>query len=96
MTPSRLKHIEGSRFCVVFVKVVDPESERVRLQCLHGQARVDSQAVRLVTDEGAEFTLPTSALPSVLPSDGTAMLKDAEYFAMVKIDPNVEFFNSFK
>ncbi len=93
MDPSRLKHIEGARFCVVFVKVVDPENERVRLQCLHGRASVNTQAVRIITDEGAEFTLPTSALPSVMPSDGTAMLKDADYFAMVKIGPNVEFFN---
>ena len=91
MTTSHLKHIEGARFCVVFVKVVDPEKERVRLQCLHGRASVDSQAVRVVTDEGQEFTLPTSALPSVMPSDGTAILKNADYFAMVKIDPNVEF-----
>lgn len=88
-----LSHLEGRRFCVVFVKVIDPETERVRLQCLHGRASVDSGGVALVTDEGSEFRLPGAAVSTIMPADGTAMLKNAEYFAMVRLGPGVKFFN---
>ena len=36
-----LNRLEGRKFCVVFVKLVDPATERVQLQCLRGRASVD-------------------------------------------------------
>mgnify|MGYP006296050951 FL=1 len=92
MACASYNYLEGRKFCVVFVKVIDPETERVRLQCLHGRANVTRRGVSVVTAEGAEFQVPSTALPTVQPSDGSDLLKDAEYFVLVKTDPGIDFF----
>lgn len=89
--PPNLDYLEGRRFCVVFVKVLDIETEHVQLQCMRGRASVERGRLSVVTAEGGMFTVPSSALPSVLPSDGTELLKDAEYFCLVKTDENIAF-----
>ncbi len=86
-----LSELEGKRFCVVFVKVLDPVRERVKLQCLHGRASIERGRLNVVHESGAVFTVPGSALPNVLPNDGTQMLRDAEYFVFVKTDEDIEF-----
>ncbi|NLF92742.1 MAG: hypothetical protein GX564_02545, partial [Oligosphaeraceae bacterium] len=35
-------------------------------------------------------TIPGTAVRSILPNDGSAILKDAEYFCFVKVDDNME------
>ena len=45
----------------------------------------------VVSDSGMLFTVPGSALPNVMPADGTKMLRDAEYFVFVKTDEGIEF-----
>ncbi len=89
----RLDYLEGRKFCVVFVKVIDAEQERVRLQCLRGRASVDRGRLKVVDRHGAVFEVPSSSLPMVMPSDGTVVLKDAEYFVMVRLDENIQLFN---
>jgi hypothetical protein len=89
--PPKLDYLEGRKFCVVFVKVVDPATERVQLQCMRGRASVERGRVSVVGSEGGMFTVPSSALPNILPSDGTPLLKDAEYFVLVRTDDNIEF-----
>ena len=44
-------------------------------------------ADRLVVEEpsGACSAVPDSALPSILPSDGNALLADAEHYVIVKM-----------
>ncbi len=85
-----LAYLEGRKFCVVFVKVLDAVSERVQLRCLHGRASIEKGRINVVAPSGNLFTVPGTAMSSVLPSDGTALLKDAEYFCMVKVDDNIE------
>jgi len=85
-----LNELEGKRFCVVFVKVLDEEKNRVQLQCLRGRASIERGRVNVVHPNGSVFTVPGSAMPNILPSDGTPLLKDAEYFVLVKTDPNIE------
>lgn len=88
--PVNLKHLEGRKFCVVFVKVIDAARERVSLQCLRGRASVTSGRVACVAEDGTLFQIPSTAIPNILPSDGTPLLQDAEYFVFVKVDPSIQ------
>ena len=85
-----LEKIEGRKFCVVFVKVIDHENERVQLQCLRGRANVERGRLNVVTEEGASFTVPGTAMQTILPSDGTDILQDAEYYCLVRVDDNIQ------
>jgi hypothetical protein len=87
---SHFDYLEGRRFCVVFVKVQDPVRERVTLQCFRGRASIERGRVNVVADSGGVFTLPGTAVNNILPSDGSRILKDAEYFCLVKTDENIE------
>ena len=89
--PPKLDYLEGRKMCVVFVKVLDAATEKVQLQCLRGRASVEPGRLHVVHAEGGMFTVPSSALPNILPSDGTPLLQDAEYFVLVRTDDNIEF-----
>jgi hypothetical protein len=91
MTSGSLGYLEGRRFCVVFVKVMDPVRERVQLQCFRGRASIERGRLTVISAEGAAFAVPSSALATILPNDGTRLLGDAEYYALVKVDKNIEF-----
>ncbi|MBR0460344.1 MAG: hypothetical protein IJJ26_14015 [Victivallales bacterium] len=84
-----LDQLEGRKFCVVFVKVLDEAAGRVQMQCLRGRASVERMRVSCVTDYGAKFQIPPLAQINILPSDGTPLLQDAEYFCFVKVDKNI-------
>ena len=87
----KLDHLEGRRFCVVFVKVLDPASGKMQFQCLRGRADIRRDGrLFVVAPGGAEFQLPSSAYGMIQPSDGTEMLKDADYFVLVKTDPRID------
>ena len=85
-----LERIEGRKFCVVFVKTVDEAHGKVQLQCMRGRASVDRGKVSIIDDSGCTFTVPGTAVKNILPSDGTALLKDAEFFCFVKVDPSIQ------
>lgn len=88
-----LEKLEGRKFCVVFVKVLDESTGKVQLQCMRGRANVERGRVSVVDEHGCSFTVPGTASSRILPNDGTAMLRDAEYFCMVKVDGNISLFN---
>ncbi len=88
-----LNRLEGRRFCVVFVKLVDPVTERVQLQCLRGRASVDRGKVSVYNDHGAVFTLPSVSLKNIMANDGTELLQDAEYFCFVRVDDRMQLVN---
>ena len=85
-----LERIEGRKFCVVFVKTVDEARGKVQLQCMRGRASVDRGKVSIIDESGCTFTVPGTAVKNILPSDGTALLKDAEFFCFVKVDPSIQ------
>jgi len=87
---SALQYLEGRKFCVVFVKVLDAANERVQLRCLRGRAGIDRGKVSVMAPSGNVFTIPSTAMHSIMPNDGTDILKDAEYFCFVKVDDNME------
>ncbi len=87
---SALQYLEGRKFCVVFIKVLSIANERVQLRCLRGRASVDCGKVSVMAPSGNIFTIPGTAIHSIMPNDGTAILKDAEYFCFVKVDDNIE------
>jgi hypothetical protein len=84
-------YLEGKKFCVVFVKVLDAVAGRVKFHCLHGRANVDGGRITCIRDDGVQFTVPGSAIGNILPADGTPMLKDAEYFVLVRADSGIDF-----
>lgn len=84
------QQLEGRKLCVVFVKVTDPQSQKVSLQCLRGRASVTNGRIACVADDGTLFQIPSSAARNILPSDGTPLLKDADYFVLVKVDPSIK------
>ena len=87
---SALDRIEGRKFCVVFMKVLDLATEKVQLQCLHGRASIEGRKVVVYGEGGASFTLPSTCLNKILPSDGSPMLKDAEYYCIVRLDDGID------
>ncbi len=87
--PIPLEKLEGRKFCVVFVKVIDAEKERVQLQCMRGRASVDRGRVSCIDANGNAFQLPSISLTNILPSDGTPILKDAEFYCLVRVDESI-------
>ncbi|MBO7741664.1 MAG: hypothetical protein J6S21_03840 [Victivallales bacterium] len=85
-----LEYLQGRRFCVVFVKVLDAATGRVQCRCLRGRANLNNGHLELMQERGPVFTVPATALPTIQPSDGTALLRDAEYFCMVKVSDNID------
>lgn len=81
--------LEGRRFCVVFVKVLDRATERVQCRCLRGRAHLEDGHLHLMAPQGRIFTVPASAMSTIAPSDGTPLLQDAEYYCLVKVDDNI-------
>ena len=100
-TEMDLKYLEGKKMCVVFCQLQDedqfqdendmPDEGTFKIKCLHGRGNVfdNGKALRVEGDNGG-FTVPASCYGRIYPSDGTDLLKDAEYFVMVKLDKNME------
>jgi len=84
VTPD-LAHLDGCRFCMVCMQVLDEATKNVRLTPIHGIAKVMPDRLLVVEPGGSEHVIPTSALPSILPSDGTPLLAEAEHYVIVKI-----------
>ena len=89
-----LKDIDGKKFCVVFCKAQEGAaaevdaggSSQVEMSTMHGFAKViDGKTVQCVTEDGSAFAIPLSAQKKIFPSDGTDILKDSEYFVIVKV-----------
>ena len=91
MTDISLNHLEGRKFCVVLVKEVPDQTDRARVQCIHGRASVEDGKLNLVDPNGTKFPVPNSALNNIIENDGTDILKDAEYFVMVKLHKDLDF-----
>jgi len=88
--PAQLEFLEGKKFCIVFVKVIDMNTERVQLQCFRGRANVERGKLSVVDTNGALVMVPSTALSNIMPSDGSSLLKDAEFFCLVKVDDSME------
>jgi hypothetical protein len=80
-----LAHVDGKRFCIVRMDVVDEATNRVSLVPANGIARIMPDRLIVQKPSGDQLVIPDSALPSILPSDGNAMLGDAEYYVIVKV-----------
>ncbi len=80
-----LRHLDGTRFCLVSMTVLDERTQKVKLSPIHGTAEVHPDRLVVVGPSGTQHVVPDSAVPSILPSDGTELLKDAEHYVIVKI-----------
>ena len=90
LMPAILEYLEGRKFCVVFVQVLEEHSGKVRLQCFRGRASIERGHLNVVAGNGCVFTVPSSAYGNILPSDGTKILRDAEFFVLVKTDAGID------
>jgi hypothetical protein len=84
-----LEQYEGKRFCVVFVKVTekpDGAEPDFQVRCVHGRANIERGMSLVLEHDGGRFVVPRSCYNRILASDGTAMLKDAEFFVMCKVE----------
>jgi hypothetical protein len=80
------QHINGARFCMVYMTVLDTKTNRVKLETFHGVARVLVDRLVLEADGGDLIAVPNSALPNIRKCDGKEpVLKDAVYFVIVKV-----------
>ena len=86
-------YLEGKKICIVFVQVLDETAGRVKLQCFRGRGNVERGHLTVVDSNGSLFPVPASASNNVLPNDGTKILKDADYFVLVKADESIELFS---
>ncbi len=78
-----LHYLEGKRFCIVFMNADDAES--VNLRTLHGRASITREGALQVEHAGGAFLAPSSCHPQILPSDGTELLQDAEYYVICRV-----------
>jgi len=92
--PGPLDYLEGKKFCVVFVRVLDHATGRVQLQCFRGRASVERGRLNVIDPNGTVFPVPSSAAGNVLENDGTELLRDAEYFVLIRTDDSIEFVSS--
>ena len=82
---AELAYLDGMRFCMVCMQVLDAETEQVKLVPFHGVARVSEECLRVEGDDGQHTVVPDCALGSILPNDGEPLLRDAEHYVIVKI-----------
>ena len=80
-----LSYLEGTRFCLVRMMVLDEKTQKVELSPIHGTAKVLADRLVVVEPSGVEHVVPDSATPSILPSDGTELLGEADHYVIVKI-----------
>ena len=88
-----VNYLLGKKLCLVFAKHADEKTNKVQMRCHYGIAFVeDGQKLYLIEEKsGAKIGIPSSAYNKILESDGTELLKDSEYFVIVKVDKNIEF-----
>ncbi|MGD9874366.1 MAG: hypothetical protein AB7T27_08835 [Kiritimatiellia bacterium] len=85
MSGRDLGYLDGTRFCIVLMRVLNQAAREVQLTPIYGTARVSSGELRVEEPSGSGHTVPESALSSIHPSDGNEILKDAEHYVIVKI-----------
>ena len=83
-------YLEGRKFCVVLVQAdeKDKSPEKAKLRCIRGRASIEDGKITCVGGHG-RFCVPVSAYATVLPSDGNAILQDAEYYCFVRVDSRI-------
>mgnify|MGYP006419930195 CR=1 FL=1 len=80
-----LASLEGTRFCLVYMEVLDAATQKLKLTPVHGVARVLPDRLVVEESSGVQTAVPDSALSAILPSDGNALLKDAAHYVIVKM-----------
>ena len=78
-------YLDGTRFCIVYMTVLDAATQKVELTTVHGCARVLADRIMVEDQSGKAVAVPHSALDSIHMSDGTDVLKDAEFYVIVKV-----------
>ena len=80
-----LSYLDETRFCLISMTVLDEKTRKVKLTPIHGTAKVLPDRLVVVEPSGTQHVVPDSAIPSIVPSDGTELLKDADHYVIVKI-----------
>lgn len=83
--PMDLDYLEGKRFCVVYVQAEGDGATTLNMKCVHGRANVEKGKLTVENDR-VSLPVPSSCYPMIQPNDGTAMLRDAEYFVVCRVE----------
>ena len=67
------------------MEVLNAATQEVKLTPVHGTARILADSMVVEESDGNRVTVPESALQSILPSDGTPILKNADHYAIVRM-----------
>ena len=84
--PIDLKYLDGKKFCVILLE--DPavdNPDKLKMRPMLGRADFDKSGNLRLQHEGGAFTVPSSCYNSILQSDGTDILGDAEYYVICKL-----------
>ncbi len=82
--PLDVNFVHGKPFCVVFVNS-DKGEDNLQMKTMHGRAFVDKGALSLKEPSGATFAVPSSAYHHILPNDGTDLLKQCDFYVIVRV-----------
>jgi hypothetical protein len=84
------QYLDGTRFCIVYMTVLDAATQEVELTTVHGRARVLPDRIAVEDRNGKAVSVPHSALGSIYRSDGTDLLKDAEFYVLVRVSDSFQ------
>ena len=82
--PPDFTYLQSKKFAVVFVNS-DGGEENVKLRVLHGRANITDKGYLACEHREGQFVVPASCYPNILPSDGTDLLEDAEYYVICRV-----------
>ncbi|MCJ8330509.1 MAG: hypothetical protein HRT89_14810 [Lentisphaeria bacterium] len=83
MSQEKLKYLQNKKFCLIFAK--EEDNGKVTLRPIYGRADISREGNLSVRGDHGTFAVPASAYSKVLPSDGTELLKDAEFFVICTV-----------
>ena len=82
-----INYLNNNKICVVYCRQEndDINSNKLEISTLHGIAKVLNNTLYVQVGSGNPIVMPKSAYRNIFPNDGTEMLKDADFFMLVKV-----------
>ena len=82
-----IEQLKGKKICAVYCRQQDdnPNSDKMQISTLHGIAKIKNNGLYIDVGSGNPIPIPQTSYKNIFPNDGTQMLKDAQYFVMIKV-----------
>lgn len=82
---NELAYLDGARFCLIYMQVLNRTKQELKLTPVHGTAKVQKDRLVIEEADGNQLVVPNSALPEIRPNDGEKMLGNASHYVIVKV-----------